>query len=91
MRLVKPQLGYGVVPARVPRMATRNATNGEPTAFDRTMFFYRFAREDRAGWRETALIAHEWRQHELVKADQADQDMLQGVHERWAIRGSALI
>ena len=55
------------------------------------MFFHRLAGEMRTGWRETALIAHKGRQNQLVKADQTDQQMLQGVHQILSVQNSTRI
>jgi len=57
----------------MPGVAAKYASNSQPTAFDRAMFFYRLTGELRACRRETTLIAHKGGQHKLVKADQADQ------------------
>ena len=62
-------------------MAPGNPTHGKPTALDGAMFLHRFAGEMRTGGRKTALIAHVRRQDQLVEPDQADQEVLQRIHE----------
>ena len=77
-------LRQGVVPAAAAGMAPGNAPDGQPAAFEQTIFLQGFYRVLRAGGRKPAFGANGRRYHVLVYSDQQDKrvtnQLLQQLH-----------
>ena len=70
-----PLSWYRVITAAAPRMATQNALNGQPTAFERTVFFYSFNGILGTCWRKPATCRCIWGNGYLIKSDRKYQQL----------------